>query len=69
MAANGGQKVVIAWDPKHWVPVDDGINAKFTTAIGILVRGQAPLCHKGWLKVPETTKRDLREGLWVLFLL
>lgn len=51
--------MVIAWDPKHWVPIDDGINAKFTTAIGIIVRAQAPVCHEGWTKVPEDTKRGI----------
>lgn len=68
IATNGNKKVEIIFDREHWVPNTEYSNKKFTTSIGIEVRSRAPVCFRGWNKIPGDIKRDLREGLTVSFI-
>ncbi|XP_040364420.1 uncharacterized protein LOC112171039 [Rosa chinensis] len=67
MSANGGNKLIVVWDPDHWVPSDKTVSKKFTSKIGITIRGYAPVCYGVWSKIKPDTKRKLREKLETLF--
>ena len=67
VSANGGKKLVVLWDPDHWVPSDMLVSKKFTSEIGITIRSYAPVCYRGWSKIMSETKRKLREKLEVSF--
>jgi hypothetical protein len=68
MSANGGKKLVVVWDPDHWVPSDKTISQKFTSEIGITIRSYAPIYYRGWSKIGDDIKRKLREKLEVGFI-
>ncbi|XP_050381975.1 uncharacterized protein LOC126798925 isoform X3 [Argentina anserina] len=67
ISANRGKKLVVVWDPDHWVPSDGKISRRFTSEIGITIRSYAPACYGGWSKIEPDIKRKLREKLEILF--
>ncbi|XP_050124862.1 uncharacterized protein LOC126602101 [Malus sylvestris] len=63
LKANNEKNMLVIFDLKQQVPIDAGVSAFFTFEIGILVRSDALVCYKRWMKVPAMAKEKLQESL------